>query len=64
MAVAEPKKPVVYSIAETAKELGTGLNQTYAAVHKGQIPSVKIGHRYYVPARFFRQLEGSDQETA
>ena len=40
-------KPVVYTIAETAKLLRKGINQTYEAVHKGQIPSVKIGSRYY-----------------
>lgn len=45
-----------YTIAETAKKLRKGINQTYEAVHKGEIPSIKIGERYYVPAWFFRNL--------
>ena len=55
-------RPVVYTIAETAKLLRKGLNQTYEGVHKGEIPSIKIGSRYYVPAWFFRKLVGTDAE--
>ncbi len=49
-------KPVVYTIAETAKLLRKGINQTYEAVHQGQIPSVKIGSRYYVPVAAFERM--------
>ena len=60
MAVTEPETgPVTYTVAETAKLLRKGINQTYDAVHKGEIPSIKIGERYYVPASFFRKLAGA-----
>ncbi len=52
---------VAYSIHETANSLKKGINQTYEAVHKGEIPSVKIGARYYVPAWFIRQLRDGPQ---
>ena len=57
MTVTEPEpKPVTYTIAETAKLLRKGINQVYEAVHKGQIPSVKIGSRYYVPVVAFERM--------
>ena len=57
MAATEPQpKPVVYTIAETARLLRKGLNQTYEAVHKKQIPSLKIGSRYYVPVVAFERM--------
>ena len=61
MTVTEPDpEPVTYTIAETAKRLRMGINQTYEAVHQGDIPSIKIGHRRYVPAWFFRKLMGGE----
>ena len=59
MTVAESQiKPVVYTVAETAKLLRKGINQTYEAIHRGEIPNIKIGSRYYVPiTRFERLLE-------
>ncbi len=53
-------EPVIYTIAESAKRLRKGINQTYEAVHQGDIPSIKIGHRRYVPAWFFRKLMGGE----
>ena len=44
------------SSPETSKKIKKGLNQTYAAVRSGQIPSVRIGQRDYVPGWWFRQL--------
>ncbi len=62
MAANEPQtKPVVYTIAETAKLLRKGINQTYEAIHKGEIPSLRIGSRYYVPGWFFRSLARGEQ---
>ncbi len=48
--------PATYTVAETAKKLRKGLNQTYEAIHKGEIPSVKIGSRYYVPVAAFERM--------
>ncbi len=61
MAVTEPDpEPVTYTIAESAKLLRKGINQTYEAIHQGDIPSIKIGHRWHVPAWFFRKLMGGE----
>ena len=60
MTETEPKnKPATYTVRETAEILRKGINQTYEAIHAGQIPSVKIGGRYYVPIkRFEREVLG------
>ncbi len=61
MTVTKPDpEPVTYTIAETAKRLRMGINQTYEAVHRGDIPSMKFNHRLYVPAWFFRNLKGGE----
>ena len=44
----EPQ-PITYTVRETAKLLRMGINQTYEAIHTGEIPSVKIGQRIHVP---------------
>lgn len=36
------------SVSETKQRLGIGLNQVYAAIHRGEIPAIKIGGRYRV----------------
>ena len=57
MAATEPQpKPVTHTVAEVAQLLRMGLNQTYEAIHKGEIPSVKIGSRYYVPVVALERL--------
>ncbi len=48
------------TIPETAKILGIGLNQTYEAAKRGEIPTIKIGKRILVPlAALRRMLEGA-----
>lgn len=52
---------VLMSVSEVKQVLGLGLNQIYSAIHRKEIPSVKIGGRYFVPrVRFQRFLDGSD----
>ena len=36
------------TIDEAAKELGIGRNQAYAAARRGEIPTIRIGHRILV----------------
>ena len=46
----ESEKPVLgYTVKEAAKALRIGLNQAYAGVKSGDIPSLKIGKRIIVP---------------
>lgn len=40
---------LTYSVEEAARVLGLSRNFAYAAVAKGEIPSLKIGRRIVVP---------------
>ncbi|MEA5155576.1 helix-turn-helix domain-containing protein [Raineyella sp.] len=43
---------------ETSRVLGLGKNQTYEAIRRGDIPSVRIGRRILVPTtRLLRMLD-------
>ncbi len=54
-------KPATYTVAETAKILRQGINQTYDAIHRGEIPSIQIGSRIHVPVvRLERLLAGGN----
>ncbi len=47
-----------YDIREAGRMLGLGTNASYAAAHRGQIPTIKIGGRLLVPkVAFDRMLE-------
>jgi hypothetical protein len=41
-------KPRTQSIADTAKELGIGINQAYTAAKHGELPVIRIGKRILV----------------
>jgi excisionase family DNA binding protein len=48
------------TIAEAAQMLGIGRNAAYEAAKKGQIPTIRIGHRLLVPAAALeRMLSGN-----
>jgi excisionase family DNA binding protein len=42
-------EPLTYSVDEVAKLLGISRNSAFSAVLRGEIPSLKIGHRRLVP---------------
>ena len=46
------------TVEEAAKRLRIGRNQAYEGVHKGEIPSIKIGKRYLVPMAALNRLLG------
>jgi excisionase family DNA binding protein len=43
-----PKKPFI-SIATAADELGLSPETVRKAVHRGEIPSIRIGHVFRIP---------------
>lgn len=45
--IAEQQAPTL-TIAQTAKKLGLGKNQTYAAAKRGELPTIRIGKRWLV----------------
>jgi excisionase family DNA binding protein len=55
----EPMK-VTITIPEAGKKLGVGRNQAYAAAHRGELPTIKIGRRLLVPVvALERMLRGT-----
>ena len=46
-----------YTVEEVAEVLGTGRTATYDAVRRGEIPSIRIGRFYRIPAWFVNRLE-------
>jgi excisionase family DNA binding protein len=55
----------LYSITETAQQIGMGITKTRELISKGEIISVRIGTAVRVPAsavaEFVRQLEAQQQ---
>ena len=55
----------VLTVKEVAQQLGLGINQTYAACERGQIPSIRFGRRWVIPASAFEKwLLESNQPSA
>jgi excisionase family DNA binding protein len=53
-------EPLTYTVPEVARMLGIGINQTYEAVRRREIPSIRIGRRLLVPRqRFLEHINGS-----
>jgi excisionase family DNA binding protein len=48
--------PLAVSVPEAAALLGLSRSTAYAAVNRGEIPSVRIGGRVLVPLRKLEQL--------
>jgi excisionase family DNA binding protein len=59
----EPER-VVYSVKEVARLLGLNLGGTYALIHEGTIPAIRMGGRWLVPKkRFHDWLDGQVEEV-
>jgi excisionase family DNA binding protein len=54
-------EPPTYTVPEVAELLGLGINQTYSAIRRGELPSIRIGSRILVSRR--RLLEMLDGGT-
>lgn len=60
----EEQKPTL-NVGEAAVIAGIGINQAYAAVREGTIPSLRIGNRILIPRKkFMAMLNGDAQESA
>ncbi|TAK30440.1 MAG: DNA-binding protein [Chloroflexota bacterium] len=46
----------VLTIEEAAKLLGLGRNGAYEAVRRGDVPSIKIGRRLFVPKAALQRM--------
>ena len=53
--LATERRPAI-SVGETAATMAIGLNQAYAAIAAGEIPSFRVGGRILVPTAALRRL--------
>ena len=42
---------LTYTVPEAGEKLGIGRNAAYDAVNRGEIPSIRIGGRIFVPRK-------------
>jgi excisionase family DNA binding protein len=52
------------SVERVAALLGIGRATAYRAVHRGEIPSIRVGRRYLVPREALRRLLRGDGTPA
>lgn len=52
------------SVAEASAVLGCGLRQTYAMVHDGTLPVIRVGRSFRVPAAALLRMLGLDPNAA
>ena len=50
------KEPLTISVREAGKVLGLGRDASYEAVRRGDIPALRIGRLWRVPARGIQQM--------
>lgn len=57
--MADKREPLTLSPKEAAPMVPMGINQFYAAVRQGDVPSLRIGHSIRIPRkRFIAWLNG------
>ena len=49
------KETETLTVKEVSQELGIGINQTYAACERGQIPCMRFGRRWIIPRLAFKR---------
>jgi excisionase family DNA binding protein len=54
---------VTISVEEAAKVLGIGRSAAYDAVHRGEIPHIRIGRRYLIPVPRLLTILGADGDA-
>ena len=57
-ASAEPVNRRTYTVVEAARILGISRSAAYRAAARGELPSLKVGHRLVVPAARLHELLG------
>ena len=62
--IAKPQKADVarrtYSVPQAGEVLGIGRNASYEAAARGDIPTIKIGHRLVVPIARLNKMLGEE----
>jgi excisionase family DNA binding protein len=53
--------PETITVEEAGKRLGVSRMTAYTAVKRGQIPSIRVGHRLVVPVAKLNAMLGADE---
>lgn len=56
--------PPTLTVDQAAEILGVNRQTAYAAVHRGEIPSIKVGRRLIIPTAQLMKLLGTDDLPA
>ena len=56
--------PQTLTVEQAAKVLGIGLATAYSAIHRGEIPSIRIGDRLLVPKPALERMLRCERESA
>jgi hypothetical protein len=59
----DPRKEPVVNIERTAKVLGVSRGSAYEAARRGEIPTIRIGHRLVVPTAALLRMLGHDPRS-
>lgn len=62
--IPDPADRPVLSVEEAGAILGLGRSAAYAAVERGEIPTIRFGRRLVVPTAALRRLLQLDEPTA
>ena len=57
----KPAEAPTLTVEEAAHAARVGVNQMYAAVREGSIPSLRIGRRILIPRKKFMALLNGDE---
>jgi excisionase family DNA binding protein len=59
------EQPLTLSPKQAAPMVPMGINQFYAAVRQGEVPSIRIGRKIRIPRKaFLNWLNGQPQDAA
>lgn len=56
--------PPTLTVEQAAEMLGVSRQSAYAAVRKGEIPSISVGRRKVIPTAAFMRLLGVEREIS
>ena len=62
--IREVSEKITLSPAETTKITGFGITKTYAMLQSGEMPSIRVGKKFFVPrAALVRWIESCGQKA-
>lgn len=58
-------QPLTFTVKQTSKLANLGLNQTYEAIRRGELPSIRVGRRILVRRqKLLELLDGGGPDAA